>query len=296
MNREALLHQGIDFPLAGRITRGTQSHRHFSAYFRGIEKEYPGGFENVVHGEFTTSESCVLSSEDFYFCSKRDSLEKISDVFGNNTVIICFLRDPLTHVMSMYKESLKGRETAGLGKFIARHKSKIRKGGKFSYYSYQANLKVWQDFYHDVFILPYPVNADAPEMLDQFLQFAGLKMEREKLVVPGRSNVSMSDEAAITLMYVNRMWRDEIITDKQRNDCKQTILKRDEELKKLVADRVVREEIDAAGFIETFQENNRDLAGVIEYPDGMDSFSKIDFPMQLDICNNDLIDCLMSLG
>ena len=104
--RQMLLEHGVDFPLVGRVPQGSQAHRHVVAWFRGQTSEYPPGFGDQVPGGLTECETCILSSEDFYFCSGETD-RRDRPALGSDIDVICYLREPVSHVVSMYKEHLK---------------------------------------------------------------------------------------------------------------------------------------------------------------------------------------------
>ncbi|MEO1742444.1 MAG: hypothetical protein AAFR99_11635, partial [Cyanobacteria bacterium J06629_9] len=123
-NRAKLLENAIDYPEIGRVLdlSSAQAHRYISAYFRHKTEEYPDSFPTHLQSPLTTADRCLLSSEDFYFCSRRLGLvDGICQHFGEQTMILCFLREPKSHLLSMYKMFVKSGICLNLNRFLDKY-------------------------------------------------------------------------------------------------------------------------------------------------------------------------------
>lgn len=275
-NRETLLQNGLDYPLIGRKKEGSQAHRYFSAYFRGIKKEYPVGFDDVFTKKISSSEKCILSSEDFYFCSKQAcSVDLIKEKLGEDTQIMCYLREPTSHILSLYQEVAKNEECASLQDFINKQKLDIQQGENFSYYNYQKNLDIWERQFKNSIITPYNQFRNSAHYAHDFLKNCGIAIPNTVMKYPERANVSVSPEATLLLIKKNILFVKGMLSLAERNEFKRIILQYDQEITSQIKDKIDYELIDFSGFYAAFSNVNKKYMEMFDEPTLKIYFPKI---------------------
>ena len=198
--RWSLLEHGIDFPLAGRTPRGSQAHRYVVAYFRRQKAEFPPEFADLVPGGLTDAPCRILSSEDFYFC-KPEQVDDIAAKLGNDVRVICYLREPVAHIVSMYKEHLKRPVGESLPQFVGAYVAALRAESGFSYYSYSRNIASWRRYFH---VTPAPYRREG--LIPDFLARCGIELNDDVSQTDVRENISLSDDAVKLQLAVNRAY------------------------------------------------------------------------------------------
>ncbi|MEM6349167.1 MAG: hypothetical protein AAF766_00250 [Cyanobacteria bacterium P01_D01_bin.14] len=271
-NRAKLLENAIDYPEIGRVLdlSSAQAHRYISAYFRHKTEEYPDSFPTHLQTPMTAADRCLLSSEDFYFCSRRlDLIDGIRQHFGKRTTIMCFLREPKAHLLSMYKMFIKSGICLSLDAFLDKYTRGLTnrtlgsKPGKFTYYQYDFNLSLWQSCFQDVRVARYRKHDNPSQLLSDFLDLAELDIHMTDLAVLSANdtktlskNPSLSGISSFALYRINQMVRDGILDLHSRKCLKKMIIKNDLKLRQLIEPNVVWGEVPFTRFIEHFLQVN----------------------------------------
>lgn len=216
-SRDALLDAGIDFPLIGRQPNGAQAHRHFSAFMRDLPKEIPAGFEDAARAWTPEADVVVLSSEDFWFGSTERQIARLSALVPGIERVIFFSREPVSHLASLYKESLKGAYAGTVGDLLASHERLIRtpKAG-FSYYRTDENISRWRQHFA-VEVVRYHPGMD---IFGAFFSAAGLDPHLLRDHGIGNLNVADTDVVCAIRLAVNRAMRDAKISAKSGQTLK----------------------------------------------------------------------------
>jgi hypothetical protein len=254
-NRERLLEYGVDFPVVGRTPEGSQAHRHFSAFCRNFVTEIPPEFEQAISGGFTHAETCILSSEDFWFCADRASVRRVYDIVGENATVVCFLRDPVSHIFSMYREALKSGTTASCVDFVEQFREGLVQGDTNSYYRYEERLGHWREFW-PVAIIHYCDRADA---VTSFLAQSGISLQTDEWPAPGRKNEAMSDVSAMMLLRLNRMAESGAMSPVTRRAYKRKALLMSKALQADYASLLISAAVDVSPLKAAFAEQNPNL-------------------------------------
>ncbi len=260
-NRDCLLTQNIDFPLVGRIPTGSQAHRHFSALFRGVESEHPVDFADTISTGLTEAPVCILSSEDFWFCCNPDSVDRAHRLIGKDARVVCYLREPVSHLISMYKEGLKAGGADFPEEFINRYYKGLVSRGKYSYYRYEENLSYWRAHWQ-VTVVPYVVGGN---VVADFLSHCGVDADMSKMTWPGKQNEAMSDVDAMLLMRVNRMLAEGAINQQQRTRYRKQIHAHSHRLASELEGLLVTAELDTSSFKQAFWAENREFTSMFDH-------------------------------
>lgn len=257
-NRERLLEQGVDFPIVGRTPAGAQAHRHFSALFRNTVNEIPPEFKQAISGGFTSSEKCILSSEDFWFCADREAVDRAFSVIGTNAKVVCYLREPVSHIFSMYREAIKGGETAPCGEFVSRFRRGLTEGNKYGYYRYQERLGNWRERW-PVVVVHYHACDDA---VGTFLAQSGIAVQTDGWPDPGRRNEAMSDVAAMMVLRCNRMVASGAMTPVERRSYRIAAQRMSKPLQTKYVSLLISEAVDMNPLKDSFAKQNPDFAAM----------------------------------
>ena len=229
-NRDLLLEQGIDFPEIGRTGKGAQAHRHFSTYMRDLPQEYPGDFadfEFQVRTWTPEAETVVLSSEDFYFGSRANRVGRLKNLMPTMSRVVLILREPASHVLSMFREGARSRLADTLPMFLdtqTAHLINARKG--FAYYRYQQNIDTWAAA-APVEVLTYRPDMD---LLPEFFDACGLSVDFSGLheVVSQNLGRSKSDVALAATQLLNRSFRTGIMPKPRHSKLRRMLVAIDE--------------------------------------------------------------------
>lgn len=209
-NRLGLLEAGIDFPLLGRSPIDSQAHRYIASWYRRQDTEYPAGFGEVVKQGFSDAPACVLSCEDFYFFKRGYQVDGLAKVIGSGALVICYLRDPVSHVLSMYKERIKGNLTHSFSQVVEAYRAELEdEASSYSYYSFARNLAQWESRFK---LIAAPYRRDG--LVADFFERSGLRFPAGYKFEEVRSNASASNASAIVQLAINRSLADGALTQR----------------------------------------------------------------------------------
>lgn len=282
-NRERLLELGVDFPVVGRTPAGSQAHRHFSALCRNIVNEIPAGFQQAISNGFTSAEKCILSSEDFWFCADHEAIERAHDLVGSDAKIVCYLREPVSHIFSMYREAIKGGEVARYDEFVGRFRKGLTERNKYGYYRYQERLGNWKERW-PVVVVRYRNGDDA---VGSFLAQSGIAVQTDGWPDPGRRNEAMSDVATMMLLRCNRMMESRLITPAKRKEYKTAVQRMSNALQAEHASLLIFEAINMHPLKAAFAKQNPDFAAMCDATEDV-----IGRPMDISLPDNRICELL----
>lgn len=202
-NRDRLLEQGVDFPKIGRIERGAQAHRYFSAFMRDQRHEYPDNFLLEASDWRPSADTVILSSEDFWFGSVSENIIRLLELIGRIDRAVVFLRDPVDHLISHYRESIKSGSSQSIVDFAAVHtRHLLQSQSGFSYYRYTENISRWQ-LVGEVREVVYQNKMD---LLSEFFAAAGINSLDRTLMQPViNKNIANSDTISALLLLINKL-------------------------------------------------------------------------------------------
>ncbi|MEL7503055.1 MAG: hypothetical protein AAFN18_11370 [Cyanobacteria bacterium J06554_6] len=247
----------------------------------------------------------MLSSEDFYFCSRRLGLvDGICQHFGEQTMILCFLREPKSHLLSMYKMFVKSGICLNLNRFLDKYERGLcdrsigSEPGKFTYYQYDFNLSLWQSCFKDVRVARYRKHPQASQLLSDFLELASFDIKPTDFSLLAADdtktlsiNPSLSDISSFALYRINQMVQDGILDPHSRKCLKKIVLKKDLRLRQLIEPDVVWGEVPFTRFIERFLQANPIYSAL--FLDELDS-SAVVFPTAILLSDDDLLAAVKS--
>ncbi|MCA2011143.1 hypothetical protein LCM17_06585 [Cereibacter sphaeroides] len=264
--RQALLRKGIDFPVIGRREIGAQAHRYFSAFMRGQTNEYDEGFEAAARAWQQEAETLVLSSEDFWFGSTTEQIDRLHDLVPGIDTVVFFSREPVAHLVSLYKESIKGSNAGTLGDMLERQLRELEKPkAGFAYYRFEENLDRWRRR-ADVKVVKHEQNMD---ILTAFFEAAGLDVEAlSELPSASKLNVADSDVVCALRLSINHaLKRGELDLGESRRLKKILVRKANKEFSERHRPMLVEQRFETKAFFDGFVRFNPTMAGLHSPPE-----------------------------
>lgn len=260
-NRLALLECGVDFPEMGRAPRGSQAHRYIAAYFRNQADEYTTEFASAIGQGLSDAPRCIISCEDFYFFKKTYQMEYLSQLTGAGALVICYLREPVSHLLSMYKERIKGGLTLPLPEMIQSYREAMQNpDSAYSYYSFDRNLRNWETVFQ-VEAVAYRREG----LIADFLGRCGVEWPAAGTVEEEWNNPSVSDAVSLIELAMNRA----VASGHLQPEARQVILKqlrRGEQSGQVpdVSQFASQASIDMSEFLEAYRMVNDRYAGLAD--------------------------------
>ncbi|WP_370205599.1 hypothetical protein [Pararhodobacter marinus] len=263
--REALLQKGIDFPIIGRRETGAQAHRYFSAFMRGVTSEYDAGFEASARAWRPDADTVVLSSEDFWFGSTTEQIDRLHDLVPGIDTVVFFSREPVSHLVSLYKESIKGPNAGTLGDMLDLQLRQLEKPkAGYAYYRFEENLDRWRQR-ADVKVVKHERNMD---ILASFFDAAGL--EKDALSdLPGAPNLNAADSdvvCALRLSINHALKRGELDAEGSKRFKKILARKAGKEFSERHRDKLIEQRFETKAFFDGFVAFNPSMADLHSPP------------------------------
>lgn len=104
-NRDRLVARGVDFPgLTGPPV--AKAHFDFANHFRKPDPDMVPVIEAAIAAGLSALPVCILSTENFYHCPDPGLVRA---AVGPGSCAVCYLRDPLGHLISMWKQGVKSK-------------------------------------------------------------------------------------------------------------------------------------------------------------------------------------------
>jgi len=180
------------------------SHRHLAAALRGERQEYPPDVSLDQLSRLVSSNGrIILSSEDLWHIATSETISKFHHLLHQaNQATVVYLRHPVLHVKSMWKERLKKGLTADLPEFVQGICAELRSSSS-SYYAYEARLSNWSAV-STIYAFNYDEVEKGRDLLGHFLSLLNIAKPPNDDAPLARVNQAMSDEQAALMLFINR--------------------------------------------------------------------------------------------
>ena len=286
-NKQKLPQLGYCFPDFGEKT-SAKGHRDLSQYLR------KGGNDPKLD-IFTEKESArriILSSEDFCYCHP-DEIDDAKNLLGENVKIVCYLREPTSHLISMYYQSIQSKKSLYLH-FPAYLDNAIQKTRNTSpevsnpYYNYDNLEESWKAVFNDSNFIVYS-KFKPEELLRSFFTAADI-------VIPSlddfsfertNANTSPSPETIFVHLSINKLRIENKLSNEQHSIFRAHIRQKGiGELKDQISDWI---EYPLNGFIDIFNEENPKWS--LQFNNHIESFK---FPSEIHGGEKEILDWLCS--
>lgn len=258
VNESLLRCYGISYPKYGRDldpAHQSSGHRHFPAFFRNEVHGFPEGFSGFLPESEALQPVRLLSAEDFWFCSSPQ-IERIREYFPGKVTIICYLRNPESHIFSLYTEALKNKIPNSFANFVEQQRRALETAQKPGFYAYDANLAAWQSVFPDVRVVPYRRGRSDTEFMTQFFDAADLTVDCTSLSYDVFSNPSFPPIAALLHQQANILFQTGAMTRRQQKLMRQSLENSGPQLAAQFQDCVTLETVDLRPFLATFAQYN----------------------------------------
>jgi hypothetical protein len=267
-NENLLRRYGISYPKYGRDmnpVHRSPGHRYFPAFFRNERRGFPEDFNGFFPEDEDILPVRMLSAEDFWFCSPPQ-IERVREHFPGEVTIVCYLRNPESHIFSLYTEALKNKITDSFSEFVEQQRKALEKGKSPVFYAYDANLAAWQHVFPDVRIVPYCRARSDAEFMAQFFDAVGLTVDCASLSYDIFSNSSFPPAAALLHQQANILAQAGAMTQRQQKLVRGFLESGGSQLEDQFRDCWTLETVDLRLFLATFAQHNPEARALLGEP------------------------------
>ncbi len=288
-NRLALLEQGIDFPLLGREEISPKAHAELPRYFLGKTRD-ASAIEAVRRLDAPT---VIISAETLYQCSAVSTLDRIAASFPRDSSVVCYFRDPVEHVLSMYKQAMKTRGAAhSLKEFVKLHTDAMKGSEAFAYYRYEQNISEWYKRFSNVTVRMY-VRMPSAELIRRFFRDCAINLELQGLTFPADRNESPSDEVSILLLRVNELQKTGKIDAATREAWTQRFLQRNQGVEERLRGKIDWQPVAFEEFLAGYEQHSNAFNRTDGRRAKLDS--QVSFPAGLKMTDQEVIELMKEL-
>ena len=288
-HRNKLREEGVDFPIVGGLNV-VKVHQPIANYFRLIEDEYGHFVDEQLCAGLSDTENVIVSAEGLYHCSNPNALSRVFAAFGAELHVICYLRDPISHAISMHQQTVKSKgATITLQEFINRHIKQMDAGN--GYYNYDNNLNLWRGRFPDTIVAAYR-RGNNKIMLARFFDLCGMPIDITGMKIPKNPNASLSNEFTLLIRRINRICHAGGITDTERKDWMRFITVNTEACKEIASTAIEMTKVDVSEFVKTFDRLNQNARNLIGQYEGPLAF---EVPSALSLSDNEMLGRLQEI-
>jgi len=262
-HRDALLAAGIDYPFTGRTNDdGSFHYQHYQLanFIGGKSVEVPQNFND--EGAISEAPVCILSSETFYNHNNSASVSRARQLLVGDVKVVCYVRDPVSHIRSHYMQALKRLEIVQFQEFIRQNIRKLQKLERTSFYCYDENLAYWRNTF-DLTEVAYRRNYQIEDffrdcgLADRFIPPPGSAMKAE--------NRGFSDTTAVLLQRLNHSFFQQQIDIDRYNGLKAALFQMNDSYAALhIKDKMQMAEIDMTAYKSAFALRNPNQLACLE--------------------------------
>ncbi|RZJ94369.1 MAG: hypothetical protein EON88_12695 [Brevundimonas sp.] len=268
LHHDTLLRHGVDFPLMGGRPGVAKVHRPFADVLRGIDPVTPEAAA-LVEAWRPTQPRTIISAEGFSHVAPA-TIGRVRAVFGDDTHIICALRDPVSHIRSHHiQRSKMMHSTVPLSAFLAaRHDEMVREPGG-AYYRYDDNIARWRSTFR-VSTLTYREDGN---MIDDLLDVLGVRdILGDYSAASPRRNTSIHPATAAFARAVARLSGAGKMDAERRQRIGLAVRKESTAIARALGDLTVSETVDVRPFKADFARFNPIWAHLVDgTPDTLES-------------------------
>jgi hypothetical protein len=290
-NRGALLRQGVNLPVFSGRKRwflerkmSAKDHASLPAYFRSDSPEIATISAKIREAR---SDYTVVSSENFYHLSCTPAVERISRVFPRETVVICYFRDPVQHIVSHYKQLLGPKaKSLSLREFVRKQEEAMSSSPGFAYYRYERNVEEWRHRFANMRARLY-ARLSPPDLVRQFFADCEIPVTLSRMALPSDRHESPSDEVSLLLVRLNRLLDAGMIDGPARDHMADALLSRTAAIRDLCGDRIRWDDIPIKSFTSTFAHENAKF--IADMGMSLDARPAIRFPSELEMSDAEVL-------
>lgn len=206
---------------------GVSNHIHTAIYSVGFEKTLDlnrlvgiynprdnYAFKEKVFLDFSTEmnelkniHTVIISNEHLQSkCLEERHFYRLKKLLGDyfsKITIVCYLRSPLDHAVSLYPTAVRHGFGRGIDSFL-----RSRMAHYHTYFSYQSYLPLWEDSFgeQNLSIRDFDHAKRLPHgVLSDFLQLADIAVDAADIAFPGRENTSINSLGLRILRNRNKL-------------------------------------------------------------------------------------------
>jgi hypothetical protein len=199
-NYHVLLDHNILYPRSGLPVRGSSyAHHDLASFTTGIKSPTNALCWEQMHEELShhTDKLVFISSEIFSVATQQKIEEIRKNLAGHQVVVLIYLREPVSFMISLYKEQIKAHNGCGTFNKFSR---------KFFYLTdYECLIKNWQLIFGDsnIILKNYDDLASGDLLINNLLESLYLDNCSTEFSFNDKANVSPDDKVVIMIRYFN---------------------------------------------------------------------------------------------
>lgn len=279
-NAAALASAGIHLPTFGEGARRKSDNLPLARWLRDDGPQPDLSALRPPEGQ--DARAAIISSENFYMCHAPSDFERARSVLPADARILCYLREPSDHILSLYKQGVKSptkAEHRDLKTFLDQRTADMLAGGRFIYHRYDENVAAWRAAFPDVVVGVYR-NLANTELAHRFFEDCGFPLPSSvRFVYPTQRKPSPSAASAFLMLCLTRLQRRGEIGDDEAAALRRTIRDNDDAFRPGMTEMVAFEDISLKPFVEAFMRMNPEAAPLLRVPES--SKASVPFPVQL---------------
>ncbi|OWU82244.1 hypothetical protein ATO6_22630 [Oceanicola sp. 22II-s10i] len=200
----------------------------------------------------------LFSAENFYLC-RPPRIELIRDCLGDQTRILCYLREPVSHLRSMWMQHIKRKRLPqSFQDYVESAQSHFASG--MSYYDYDARMYLWRRYFPDVVEAIFEPMENAL-FLRKFLDLCGLgTVDSAGLAIRTPGNVALPDGCSSLLQRLNAMVAAGQLDTATRDFYVGCVRRNAKHFNDLFEPALSMAEYDFSDFMDLFRQHNPRLA------------------------------------
>jgi len=199
-NYTTLLDHNILYPRSGLPVVGSiYAHHDLAASLTNIRPATKiQSWEDLLDEIDQHDDKVVLISSEIFSVATPQHIEQVrKNLAGHQVIVLIYLRDPASFMISLYKEQIKAHNGLLTFKKFSRKKSSLA--------DYESLIKNWQLIFGDsnVILKNYDDLASGDQLIKNLLESLDLENCISKFSFIDKANISPKDEVVIMIRHLN---------------------------------------------------------------------------------------------
>jgi hypothetical protein len=199
-NYDALLKHGLLYPKSGLpLKESVYAHHDLAVSITGIRPATNANCWQMLYEELKEHhDKLVFISSEIFSVASPEQIEQIrNNLLAHPVRILIYLRDPVSFMISLYKEQIKAQnEWLTFGKFIRQ---------RFSLVDFDRLIRNWKNVFGDsnVILKNYDELTSGNQLIHNLLDSLYLKNNSSEFSFLENSNVSPEEKTVVMIRHLN---------------------------------------------------------------------------------------------